>query len=308
MRAICLFLLIMVSGVPAACAQAFKPGKPISDTNPQPTKPLCWDGISAYTTCSSGSGGGGGDASAANQATLNNAIGAVSSTPTANTVQDRLKTINTTLGSPFQANGSITNITGTISLPTGAATATNQATANTSLSSIDTKLGGTLTFALPTGAANTTNQVAANASLATMAASIGTTGSTAPTTAQYVAGIGPSGNARGIATDTGGRLVPGQGVVASTRTTLTASTATALESASVSARVGVTVFTEATLTANVYICVTQASSCSPTGYDFLIPNGAAAGTSYTFMFGTTARTYAYSTGTPVLVLNSWTAN
>jgi hypothetical protein len=37
-----------------------------------------------------------------------------------------LTTINTTLGSPFQAGGSITNISGTVSLPTGAATSANQ--------------------------------------------------------------------------------------------------------------------------------------------------------------------------------------
>lgn len=68
----------------------------------------------------------------------------------------------TALGSPFQAGGSIgnttfastqsgawniTNITGTISLPTGAATSAKQDTGNTSLGSIDTKLSGTLAVA-----------------------------------------------------------------------------------------------------------------------------------------------------------------
>ena len=62
-----------------------------------------------------------------------------------------LSTINTTLGSPFQAGGSIgnttfastqsgtwniNNITGTISLPTGASTSSLQSTGNTSLASI----------------------------------------------------------------------------------------------------------------------------------------------------------------------------
>jgi len=66
-----------------------------------------------------------------------------------------LTTINTTLGSPFQAGGSIgnttfastqsgtwniNNISGTISLPTGAATSALQTTGNTSLSSIDSKI------------------------------------------------------------------------------------------------------------------------------------------------------------------------
>lgn len=95
-----------------------------------------------------GGGGGGGDASAANQTTqitaanlTNTTLGAVTASPTANTIGDRLKTINTTLGSPFQAGGSIGNITfastqsgtwdvrnisGTVSLPTGAATSANQ--------------------------------------------------------------------------------------------------------------------------------------------------------------------------------------
>lgn len=68
-------------------------------------------------------------------------------------------TINSTLGSPFQAGGSIGNssfgISGTLpafaSTPTfnlgtlnGAATSSNQTTTNSSLSAIDTKLGGTL--------------------------------------------------------------------------------------------------------------------------------------------------------------------
>jgi hypothetical protein len=68
-------------------------------------------------------------------------LGAVTASPAANTIGARLVTINTTLGTPFQAGGSIANtefgatqsgtwnindITGTISLPTGAATAAKQ--------------------------------------------------------------------------------------------------------------------------------------------------------------------------------------
>lgn len=93
-----------------------------------------------------------------------------------------LSTINTTLGSPFQTGGSISNtsfianqstasnlnatvigtgtfavqavqsgtwninnVSGTISLPTGASTSANQGTANTSLSSIDSKVPSNLT-------------------------------------------------------------------------------------------------------------------------------------------------------------------
>lgn len=70
-----------------------------------------------------------------------------------------LSTINTTLGTPFQAGGSIANtvfgatqsgvwdirnITGSITLPTGAATSALQTTGNTSLASIDGKLPASL--------------------------------------------------------------------------------------------------------------------------------------------------------------------
>lgn len=96
-------------------------------------------------TFGGGGGGGGGDASAANQVILNNRIGDLIASPAQYSLADRLKTINTTLGTPFQAGGSIGNtafgISGTLpafaSTPTvnlgtigGAATAANQATLN----------------------------------------------------------------------------------------------------------------------------------------------------------------------------------
>lgn len=79
--------------------------------------------------------------------------------------------------------GSLTNITGTISLPTGASTSANQTTANTSLATIATNTTGVATAAnqttgntsLATIATNTTgvstaaNQATGNASLATIA-------------------------------------------------------------------------------------------------------------------------------------------
>jgi hypothetical protein len=49
--------------------------------------------------------------SGGNLASLVAQLGAVTASPTANTVLDRLKTINTTLGTPFQAGGSIGNTT-----------------------------------------------------------------------------------------------------------------------------------------------------------------------------------------------------
>lgn len=65
---------------------------------------------------------------------------------------------NTTFASTQSGTWSITNISGTISLPTGAATSANQSTANTSLNSIDAK-----TPALgPTTAANSTPITLAN--------------------------------------------------------------------------------------------------------------------------------------------------
>lgn len=74
--------------------------------------------------------------------------------PSGAATDSELVTINTTLGSPFQVGGSISNTTfastqsgvwninnilGTISLPTGASTSSLQTTGNTSLNSIDNK-------------------------------------------------------------------------------------------------------------------------------------------------------------------------
>lgn len=237
--------------------------------NPQPVRLRCWDG-SQWVDCSlsgGGGGGGSGDASASNQTTQITA---------ANLTNARLGDITA------PAAGSV----------------------NARLEAIRALLATALP--LPTGAATAANQSTGNASLATIAGHVGATGSASPSTAAYVGGVGPNGNLRGVAVDTRGGLVPGQGVVASTRTTLTASTATLIGAAG-STRVGVTVQVEAALTANLHICSTQTTSCSATSYDFLIPSGATAGTSYTFLFATTGTIYASSTGTPVVVLNSWTA-
>ena len=61
--------------------------------------------------------------------------------PTGAATQTTLASILTALGSPAQAGGSIANITGTVSLPTGAATSALQTTGNTSLAAIATALG-----------------------------------------------------------------------------------------------------------------------------------------------------------------------
>lgn len=64
--------------------------------------------------CTAGGGGAGGGATAANQTTqitaadaTNAVLGTAVASPTANTIADRLKTLNTTLGSPLQAGGTV---------------------------------------------------------------------------------------------------------------------------------------------------------------------------------------------------------
>jgi len=136
--------------------------------------------------------------------------------------------------------------------------------------------------------------------------STGTPGSAAPAYAQQIAGAGPSGNLRPLSTDTRGGLAPAQGLAASTRTTLAASTATSI-SAAAAGRIGLTVQVETALTANLFLCTTQATGCSATSYDALIPSGAGAGTTYTFLFAPSTALYAFTTGTPVVVANSWVA-
>lgn len=93
-----------------------------------------------------GSGGGGGGAiTAASGSYSSGALSAgaivdigTGASPAANTVNSNLGTINTTLGTLFKSGQSIANITGTVSLPTGAATSALQTTGNTSLASLVT--------------------------------------------------------------------------------------------------------------------------------------------------------------------------
>jgi hypothetical protein len=67
--------------------------------------------------------------------------------------------------------GSLTNITGTISLPTGAATAANQTTGNTSLSSIDGKLPSTLGTKTSSASLSVSPAFAATSTLTNVASS-----------------------------------------------------------------------------------------------------------------------------------------
>lgn len=71
-----------------------------------------------------------------NLANIYATLGTVTASPTSNTIQDRLKTINTTLGSPFQAGGSIGNT---------AFIANAGTNLNTSALALDTSVGTTNT-------------------------------------------------------------------------------------------------------------------------------------------------------------------
>lgn len=117
-----------------------------------------------------GGGGGGGDASAANQVTGNNSLasidGKLPASLGAKAVGASFSVVPAT-SSTWAATQSgawnVTNITGTISLPTGAATSDAQTTSNNSLSSIDTKLSSQATAA---------NQATANGHLETIAEAV----------------------------------------------------------------------------------------------------------------------------------------
>lgn len=70
--------------------------------------------VTIVTTAGAAVAGATSDATAVNQTTqivaaqlTNTTLGTVADSPTTNTIGDRLKTINTTLGTPFQAGGSI---------------------------------------------------------------------------------------------------------------------------------------------------------------------------------------------------------
>lgn len=239
-----------------------------------------------------GGGGGGGDASASNQATqitvaqLTNAtLGAVTASPAQYTIGDRLKSIGTILGTPFQAGGSIGN---TVFGATQSGTWTIA--------------GISGAISLPTGAATSAAQTTGNASLATIAAHVGTPGSATPGTAAYVAGVGPSGSLRGIATDLTGGLVPSAASIGSARYTLVANTITLVGAASSGTGIGYKFQIEgATLAADLFICYAgQSATCSATVHDDMIPSGSTAGTRLNYEWPVKTAVYLFSAGTPVV--------
>lgn len=90
-------------------------------------------------------------------------------------------TVDGTVAATQSGTWNINNVSGTVSLPTGASTAANQSTGNSSLASIDTKL---------TGVATAANQATANASLSSIDTKL-----TAP--------LSVVGNVASLATDSG---------------------------------------------------------------------------------------------------------
>lgn len=151
--------------------------------------------------------------------------------------------------------------------------------------------------------------------------SSGTTGApglAAPANAQQVAGVGPSGNLRAIATDTRGALQSQQvQYLDSNPVALTANTAaqidadvggTAMTGAQRAARIYFTVQAITSPTAAVYLCFGgQGASCSATSYSYLIPSGATIGTLFTPPAGASTAVFAFSTAAVTLKVSSQVA-
>ncbi|HCB76208.1 MAG TPA: hypothetical protein DEP91_08540 [Sphingomonas bacterium] len=143
-------------------------------------------------------------------------------------------------------------------------------------------------------------------------------GSAAPANAQQVAGVGPAGNLRAIATDTRGALQSQQvqyldsnavALVANTAAQIDADVGgTAMTGAQRAARVYFTVQAITSPTAAVYLCFGgQGASCSATSYSYLIPSGATIGTLFTPPAGASTAVFAFSTAAVTLKVSSQVA-
>lgn len=132
-----------------------------------------------------------------------------------------------------------------------------------------------------------------------------TVGSTYPTTVSPDSGKNPStGNTVALSLGSDGGQIPTQAAPATTRTTLTASTATLIDTGHTT-RIAIEIQTEVALTAPVFICFTQLTACSATSYDKLLPIGAA-GELYTPPFSPTGTAYAFTTQSGVILTSaSW---
>lgn len=98
--------------------------------------------------------------------------------------------VNTSIAATQSGTWNITNISGTVSLPTGAATAANQTTGNTSLSSIDTKTPALVTGRVPVDGSGVTQPVSGTVAATQSGTWTVLPGNTANTTAWLVTGTG----------------------------------------------------------------------------------------------------------------------
>ncbi|MGY2732410.1 hypothetical protein [Sphingomonas sp. UYP23] len=277
-------------------------------------------GTPLYTTATGGSSGTVAQSSATSGQAGMLGQGAVTSAAPSYTTGNTNPFSLTTAGAlRVDGSGTTQPVSGTVSisnLPTtqavsNAGTFAVQASQATA-ANLNATVVGTGTFAaqvtssaLPTGGATSALQTTGNTSLGTIAGVVATSGATAPTTAQQISGVTPSGTVKPLATGALGGLLPGQGVPTSTRTTLTASTITTIDTAR-TGRLALTVTVEAALTANLFLCAGgQSTTCSATVYDGLVPSGATAGSVYTFVFAPNTAIYAFSTGTPIVNTTSW---
>lgn len=225
------------------------------------------------------------------------------------------------LASQTAANGYLSSIA---SAATGARAVTQSGAWNVAVTgSVAATQSGTWSFGLPIGASTSALQNTANGYLSTLAAASSSASTSAlQTTANgYLATIANSvvstdpqtvsgsdgAAAHVLRTSTSGGLLPGQATPTSTRTTLTASTITTIDTAR-SGRLIATVQLDGSPSAPVYLCFSgQAATCSDTVYDLKIASGGADGALYSTPFGSTGAIYAYSTAAAVLNVSSWLA-
>ena len=125
---------------------------------------------------------------------------------------------NTSFAATQSGSWNVANITGTVSLPTGAATAANQSTGNTSLASIDTKtpaLGqalasGSTPVVLPSAMVTDLKSVSLTGTLPAFASTptfnIGTAPSLTFTNTSFTANAGTNLNTSALALESGGNL------------------------------------------------------------------------------------------------------
>jgi len=303
MRRLPLFLALMPS---LALADVVTP--PVVSSQAQPV--ITVDPTGAYVA-------GGGDASAANQTSqitietaISDRIGDAVTSPSANTLGDRLKTIATNVSASSAVEGTMYDAP-----YTGSGPGTNNAilkallaqTSSTAVTpvSIDHTTPGTSDAVVVNGVATAAGQ-------ATLNAAVGTPESTAAASAIQVQGTdGTNGHA--LKTSSNGGLVPAQAAPVSISAPLTANAITQIDSGLTTGqrngRLLVTVQLDGVPGGIVYLCFAgQSATCSATNYDIKVASGAADATLYTAPFGTTNALYAFTTASGVkLNVSNWIA-